>query len=114
MIEGTIQKALVFLNMTMARKASYLLLSCVFAFILAYFIPEHIDRQEFAQAVTTYSRNPTPENAAALEAQRRENERIHLRDSAIIGFALVLGTWGVLAVRRLIIDAYRKSNILCG
>jgi hypothetical protein len=87
--------------MTAARKASYILLSCVFAFILAYLIPERIDRREFTQAVITYSRNPTPENAAALEAQRRANDRIHLEDSAAIGLVLILVAYGIWGLRKL-------------
>ena len=87
--------------MTAARKASYILLGCVFAFILAYLIPGQIDRREFTQAVITYSENPTPQNAAALEAQRRENERIHLKDSVIIGLVLIVLAYGVWHVRKL-------------
>src|ERR1700674_2036661 len=71
--------------MTVVRKVCYLLLGYVCAFILAYLIPEQIDRRDDARAVVSYARDPTQENEAALRAERRENERVPLRDSAALG-----------------------------
>ena len=81
--------------MPVARKVSYILVSYACAFFLAYIIPEHIDRRDFARAVDVYSRTPTPENEAAVEAQRRENEKTHLRDSSVVAVVLVAVGYGV-------------------
>ncbi len=79
-----------------ARKVSYLLATCLCAFILAYLFPEQIDRRDYTGAVAAYTENPTQENEAALRNQRQVNERIHLRDSAILGLGLAglgCGIW---------------------
>lgn len=87
--------------MVVARRAGYLLPAYVCAFILAYLIPEEIDRPDFARAVGAYVRNPTQGSQVALEAQRRENDRIHLRDSAAAGLVLLGVGYGIWGGRRL-------------
>jgi len=89
-------------------------LTSVCAFAVAYLVPEHIDRQQFSRTVMEYSRNPTPENAVALEAQRRENERIHLKDSAVIASGLLLivyGIWGARVLRTRLIGRMNSPGI---
>lgn len=96
--------------MAVGRRAGYLLLAYVCAFILAYLIPEEIDRQDYARAVDAYVRDPTQANQVALEAQRRENDRVHVRDSAVIGLLLVVvgsGIWGGI---RLMKDRARRTD----
>jgi hypothetical protein len=88
--------------MTVARKVSFLLMTYVCAFILAYLMPEQIDRQEYARAVVAYTQNPTQENEAALKTERRINDRIHLRDSAVLGLAMVAVGYGIWSARRLV------------
>ncbi len=62
--------------MIVVRKASFLIMTYVCAFILTYLIPEQIDRRDYTRAVVAYTENSTQENEAALRAQRRVNESI--------------------------------------
>jgi ferric-dicitrate binding protein FerR (iron transport regulator) len=87
--------------MSVVRKASYLFMAYVCAVILAYLIPEQIDRRDYARAVVAYTQNPTQGNEAALQAERRVNDRIHLRDSAAFGLVLVTLGYGIWSGRRL-------------
>jgi hypothetical protein len=66
------------------RTLLFLSAAYVFAFILAYWVPSFIHRQEFDQAFSAWYRNPTPENASALGIQQLKNGLIHLEDSAIV------------------------------
>ena len=72
--------------MNLVRNMRYLLMAYGCAFVLAYLIPEQIDRQDYTRAVVAYARNPTQENELGLRAERGVNERIHLRHSAVLGF----------------------------
>jgi hypothetical protein len=81
---------------------SYLLVAYVCAVILAYLVPEQIDWREYARAVVAYTQNPTQENEVALRAERRVNDRIHLRDSAVLGLVLVAVGYGIWSGRRLV------------
>jgi hypothetical protein len=87
--------------MTVARKVSFLLMTYVCAFILAYLMPEQIDRQDYARAVVAYTQNPTQENEAALRNQRQVNERIHLMNSAALSAVPVAVGFGIWSGRRL-------------
>ena len=73
----------------------------VCAVVLAYSIPEQIDRPDYTRAVVAYTRNRTQENEATLRAQRRVNERTHLKDSAVLGLILVALGYGIWSGRRL-------------
>src|SRR6266404_7224530 len=97
-------------SMTVVRKAGYFLLAYFCAFILANLIPEQIDRREYAIAVDAYTRDPTPENEVALRAQRRENERLHLRDTAILGLVLVVVGYGIWGGSRLVIRLVHRTD----
>jgi hypothetical protein len=96
--------------MTVVRKAGYLLLAYFCAFILANLIPEQIDRREYAIAIDAYTRDPTPENEVALRAQRRENERLRLRDSAILSLVLVVVGYGIWGGSRLVIRLVHRTH----
>src|SRR6266571_2000861 len=87
--------------MNLVRNMRYLLMAYGCAFVLAYLIPEQIDRQDYTRAVVAYARNPTQENELGLRAERGVNERIHLRHSAVLGFVLVAIGYGIWSGRRL-------------
>ena len=97
-------------SMILLRKVCYFVLAYVCAFVLAFLIPEQIDRQEYARAVVAYTRSPTQENKAVLVAQRRENDRLHLRDSAVLGVVLVVVGYGIWGGRRFIKRAHRPGK----
>ena len=96
--------------MSPVRKASCLLVAYVSAVILAYLVPEQIDRRDYTQAVVAYTRNPTQENEAALRAQRRVNERMHLRDSTVLGLILVAVGYGAWSGRRLVMRLTHRTG----
>ena len=87
--------------MNLVRDMRYLLMAYGCPFVLAYLIPEQIDRREYAQAVVAYAQNPTQENEAGLRSERGANEHIHLRHSAVLGFVLVGIGYGIWSGRRL-------------
>jgi len=74
------------------------------AYALAYWLDYggmFIRRLDFDKAVVAYSRNPTPENQAALERERQINNHIRMHDAAIfaaieVGFAC--GLWAFLTL----------------
>ena len=82
----------------------------VCAFILTYLIPEQIDRRDYTRAVVAYTENSTQENEAALRAQRRVNERIHLRDTAVLSAVLVAVGFGIWSGRRFMTRLAHRSN----
>jgi len=96
--------------MSMVRKTCYLLVMYVCAVILAYLIPEQIDRGDYARAVVAYTQNPTPENEAALGTERRVNDRIHLRDSAVFGLMLVAVGYGIWSGRGLVTRLMHRTG----
>jgi hypothetical protein len=72
------------------------------ALALVYLIPEHIHRRDFDKAFTTWLRDRTPQNEAALEVERRKNEMIHIEDSVVIALAVVVLGSGIYYVPRLV------------
>jgi len=99
--------------MPVAKKMSYFLVSYACAFLLAYIVPEHIDRRDFARVVDVYSHSQTPENMAALEAQRHENERVHLRDSSVVAVVLVAVGYGIRDAYILITEPHEPASMSC-
>ncbi len=88
--------------MSPVRRVSYLLVAYICAVILAYLVPEQNDRRDYARAVVAYTQNPTKETEVALRTQQRLNDRIHLRDSAVLGFVLVAVGYGIWSGRTLV------------
>jgi hypothetical protein len=77
----------------------------VLVFILVSLIPEHIHRRDFDRAFSTWWKDRTPQNEAALRAEQHKNEIIQLQDSAVIALVVLVvvgGTYKVVCfVRRL-------------
>ena len=70
-----------------------------FAFVTQ--LPLH--RRDSDRAFSVYYKNPSPENEAALRAERRKNEIIQLKDSAIISFVLLVVGYGLYAGLRWVV-----------
>lgn len=96
--------------MSVPRRAGYLLTANACAFVLAYLIPEQIDRQDYTRAVVAYARNPTAENEATPRAQRRVNDRIHLIGSSVLGLILVAVGYGIWSRQRLITRLKHRTD----
>jgi len=84
-----------YLPVSATRKIAYVLVSYACAFFLSFWMPQFVHRQDFDRAVDAYVRSPSAENRAALEVQRRENERIRLRDSSIAAILIVAIGYGL-------------------
>jgi hypothetical protein len=57
-----------------------------------------IHRQAYDRAFSTWFKNPTAENDAALNRERRVNEKIRLQDSTIGAAVLVAIGYGIWAM----------------
>lgn len=101
--------------MRFAKKPVVLLVAYLFCFTLVLLTPEHIHRQDFDRAFSAWQKNPSTQNEEALRFQQHQNEIIHLADSGIAAFALLVGGYGIYLVVRLALrpkgrDVSRSSN----
>ena len=90
------------MSMSRLKKAAHFLVAYVLAFIIASLTPRFVHRRDFDRAFSEYYKNPTPENAAALQAQGRVNDAISIKMSAIAAFLLVSFGFGAYFAIRLV------------
>jgi hypothetical protein len=83
------------------KKASYFLVLYAFAFILINLTPSFHHRRDFDRAVSAYYKDPTPENAAELRAQRDINKDIDFKFAAVGALIIVTLGYGIYGVARL-------------
>jgi hypothetical protein len=90
LMEGhSLPTALNFSGMSVKKTLLRFLAVYVIAFVLVYFVPEHIHRRNFDKALMTWLHEPTSQNEKMLRAEQRKNEIIKLADSAFIALVLV-------------------------
>ena len=78
------------------------LFSLAISILLAVSVPTLVDRPEMARATAAYSKNPSPENAAAVVREQKKMQR--MREDAQLLSAVVL--W---AASMIVYGLYRAS-----
>jgi hypothetical protein len=63
--------------------------------VVSFLAPVFVHRRAFDRAVMEWLKTPTPATKTALEAERRENQRIALRTQALGSVVLFIGFNGV-------------------
>ena len=94
--------------MRLTKIALRYLAAYALVFIVVLLLPEHIHRRDFDRAFFVWMKNQTPENEAALRAEQRKNELIHLLDAAVIALVLVVITAGSYKVVRSVNRAQQR------
>lgn len=91
----------------MARLTFCLWIAFVFVvvFVLVY-ATTFVDRRDYSHAVVDYVRNPTPENEARLQSERRKNEIAKTWDAAAGASLVTAVVLGMFALYRFV----RKPN----
>jgi hypothetical protein len=72
------------------------------AFVLTYFIPEHIHRRAFDKAFFAWLHDRTPQNEAMLRREQRKNEMIKLADTSVIALVFVACGAGIYCIVRFV------------
>jgi hypothetical protein len=83
------------------RNALQFILAYVLLLIVMLSVPMHIHRRSFDEAFTTWYKNRTAQNEAALRVQQHENERIRLEFCAAGAFVVLIVGYGLYRLVRL-------------
>jgi len=86
--------------MRLVRTILRWLAAYILVLTIVFLVPEHIHRRDFDRAFSAWYKNRSPETEAALRAEQRKNEIIHMKDSVTIAFVLVVVGYGVYASLR--------------
>lgn len=90
--------ALVCQEMGLTKRIAFIGIAFLLTFASIYSMG-FIHRRDYDKAYFSWYSNPTPENEAALQRERRINDEIRLRDSAVgatILLAIAYGVWLLL------------------